>query len=81
MEKNRKRRNYSRVRTNVELPDLIEVQTKSFNDFITYGIGELFKEIGVIKDVSEKLELSFGDFEFDEPKYSILEAKNDMSYN
>lgn len=79
--KNRKRRNYSRVRTNVELPDLIEVQTKSFNDFITYGIGELFKEIGTIKDVSEKLELSFGDFEFDEPKYSILEAKkNDMSY-
>jgi len=79
--KNRQRLDFSRVKTHIELPNLIEVQTKSFNEFITHGVGELFKEIGVIKDVSEKLELSFGDFEFDEPKYSIWDAKrNDVSY-
>ena len=61
--KNRQRLDFSRVKTHIELPNLIEVQTKSFNEFITHGVGELFKEIGVIKDVSEKLELSFGDFE------------------
>ena len=33
--KNRVRRNYSRVQTNVELPNLIEIQTKSFEWFIT----------------------------------------------
>ncbi len=79
--KNRVRRNYSRVRTNVELPDLIEVQTKSFAGFIDYGLKELFKEISPIKDHGEKLELYFGDYEFDEPKYSIpLAKKNDANY-
>ena len=40
--KNRVRRNYSRVRTNVELPNLIEVQLKSFEWFMTTGLKELF---------------------------------------
>lgn len=80
--KTRVRRNYSRVQTNVELPDLIEVQTKSFNWFITEGMKELFKEISPIRDHGEKLELYFGDFEFDEPKYTIPLAKiNDANYS
>lgn len=79
--KNRIRRNYSRVQTNVELPNLTEVQTKSFNWFINEGIKELFREITPIKDHSEKLELYLGDYEFDEPKYSIREAmRNDVNY-
>ncbi len=80
--KNRVRRNYSRVQTNVELPNLIEIQTKSFDWFINVGIKELFKELSPIKDHSEKLELYFGDYEFDEPKYDIPEAKrNDANYS
>ena len=80
--KNRVRRNYSRVQTNVELPDLIEVQTKSFSWFITTGIKELFKELSPIRDHGEKLELYFEDFEFDEPKYTIPQAKrNDVNYS
>jgi DNA-directed RNA polymerase subunit beta len=79
--KNRVRRNFSRVQTNIELPNLIEVQTKSFENFITEGIKELFDEISPIKDHGEKLELTFGDFEFDEPKYTIpLAKKNDANY-
>ena len=80
--KDRVRRNYSRVQTNVELPDLVEIQTKSFSDFINNGIKKLFSEISPIKDHSEKLELYFGDIEFGEPKYSIEEAmKNDTNYS
>ena len=69
--KNRVRRNYSRVQTNVELPNLIEVQTKSFEWFVNEGLKELFKEISPIRDhvkeqgeVGEKtkLELYFGDY-------------------
>ncbi|MDY0064157.1 MAG: DNA-directed RNA polymerase subunit beta [Bacilli bacterium] len=79
--KNRIRRNYSQVQTNVELPNLIEVQTKSFEWFVNEGIKELFKELSPIKDHGEKLELYLGNYEFDEPKYSILEAKkNDVNY-
>ena len=80
--KNRTRRNYSRVLTNVELPDLIEVQTKSFDWFLEEGLKDLLKEFSPIKDHGDKLELYFGDYEFDEPKYTIPEAKrNDMSYS
>ena len=80
--KNRVRRNYSRVQTNVELPNLIEIQTKSFEWFITDGIKDLFTELSPIKDHSENMELYFGNFEFDEPKYTIPEAKrNDANYS
>ncbi len=80
--KNRVRRNYSRVQTVVELPNLIEIQTGSFQWFKTEGIKELFKEISPIKDHSEKLELYFGDFEFEEPKYDIQETKRrDENYS
>ena len=58
--KNRVRRNYSKVKTNVELPNLIEIQTKSFEWFLNEGIRDLFKEISPIKDYSEKYELYFG---------------------
>ncbi|HHU55114.1 MAG TPA: DNA-directed RNA polymerase subunit beta [Acholeplasmataceae bacterium] len=79
--KNRIRRNYSRVQTNIDLPNLIEVQTESFKWFLEEGIKELFAEISPIKDYSEKLELFLGDYEFEEPKYSIYEAKkNDVNY-
>ena len=80
--KNRVRRNYSRVQTNVELPNLIDIQTKSFEWFITEGLKELFTELSPIKDHGENMELYFGDFEFDEPKYTIPEAKrNDANYS
>lgn len=75
--KKRVRRNYSRVQTNVELPNLIEVQTSSFDWLVKQGIKELLAEISPIKDHSdgEKFELYFGDYEFDEPKYTVKEAK------
>ena len=71
------RRNYSRVQTNVELPNLIEVQTASFKWFMDEGLKALFKEISPIKDHNdgEKFELYFKDYEFDPPKYSIPESK------
>ncbi len=70
--KNRVRRNYSRVRTNVELPNLIEVQLKSFEWFMTTGLKELFAEISPIRDHGEKLELYFGDFEFEPPNRNTV---------
>lgn len=75
--RSRIRRNYARVQTNVELPNLIEVQTESFKWLLEDGIAELFKEISPIKDHGdgEKFELHFGTHEFDEPKYTIKEAK------
>ena len=71
------RRNYARVQTNVELPNLIEVQTGSFKWLLGEGLSTLFSEISPIKDHGdgEKFELSFLDHELDAPKYTIQEAK------
>ena len=73
----RVRRNYASVQTNVELPNLIEIQTKSFAWFLDEGLKSLFKEISPIKDHGdgEKFELHFMEHYFEEPKYTIKEAK------
>ncbi len=55
----------------VELPNLIEVQTKSYNWLLEKGIKELFEEISPIYDWTEKeLKLEFLNYYLDEPKYS-----------
>ncbi len=73
----RVRRNYASVQTNVELPNLIEIQTKSFAWFLDEGLKALFKELSPIKDHGdgEKFELHFMEHYFEEPKYTIKEAK------
>ncbi len=70
------RRNYSSVRTEVELPNLIEIQTKSFDWFVNEGLKELFETVSPIKSYDgENLALYFGDFKFEDPKYDVVESK------
>ena len=72
----RKRRNYSRIRNTYELKDLLEVQKKSYNQFINEGIKEVFTDLFPVENFSGTLSLEFGDYHFDEPKYSIRESKD-----
>ncbi|MEK7209352.1 MAG: DNA-directed RNA polymerase subunit beta, partial [Patescibacteria group bacterium] len=59
------------------LPNLLEVQINSYKWFINKGLREIFDEISPIEDYTgANLELSFGDYYFDEPKYSQDEAKD-----
>ena len=58
-------------------PDLVSIQTESFNWFKEKGLKELLKEVSPIADYSGKeFELHFKDFYFDEPKFSIEEVKD-----
>ncbi|MDD3129033.1 MAG: DNA-directed RNA polymerase subunit beta, partial [Candidatus Izemoplasmatales bacterium] len=80
--KTRERRNYSRVKSNVELPNLIEVQTESFKWFMETGLKELFQDISPITNFNGDVELYFGDFEFEPAKYSVKECKEkDLNYS
>ena len=80
--KKRDRRNYSKVKSNIDLPDLIRVQTESFKWFIEKGLQELFRDISPIQNFTENISLFFGDYLFDEPKYNISESKEkDMTYS
>jgi DNA-directed RNA polymerase subunit beta len=63
----------------MELPDLIEVQRRSYRWFYEEGIKELFQEITPIKDfIGRDLELYFDDYYLDEPKFdeTTSRAKN-----
>jgi DNA-directed RNA polymerase subunit beta len=72
----RERRNYSRVMMNIDLPNLIDVQTQSFDWFITQGLRELFDDISPIDNFTGDLELYFEGFDFSEPKYTLKEVKD-----
>ncbi|MFP4078655.1 MAG: DNA-directed RNA polymerase subunit beta, partial [Candidatus Izemoplasmataceae bacterium] len=77
----RERRNYSRVKSDVELPNLIEVQTSSFNWFVEEGLRELLTDISPIENFTGDLLMYFEDLEFGEPKHSIEDAKEkELSY-
>jgi len=58
------------------LPNLIEIQTNSYQWLIEKGLRELFDEISPIRDYGGKdLELSFGNYYLDDPKCTEAEAK------
>lgn len=80
--KKRVRRNYSRISSVLELPNLIEIQTSSFKRFLEEGIKEMFDDISPIKDHGGNLILEFIDYEIGKPKYTVLEAKErDVTYS
>jgi DNA-directed RNA polymerase subunit beta len=58
------------------LPDLIEVQKKSYAWFLKEGLADLFDEISPISDfMGRDLELYLADYYFDEPKFDEAESK------
>ena len=64
----RVRKSYARL-PQVEVPNLIEVQTNSFRRFKEEGLWGLFQEISPIRDFSgSRLELSFLDYKFEQPE-------------
>ncbi|MCC7025231.1 MAG: DNA-directed RNA polymerase subunit beta [Thermomicrobiales bacterium] len=49
------------------MPDLVQVQIESFEWFKREGLKELLQEISPISDHHKKMELTFGEYRFDEP--------------
>ena len=79
--KKAERRNYSRMRYDIDLPDLIEIQTKSFKWFIDEGIRELLEDISPIEGHNGDLKLYFEEHFLSEPKYDEQESKlRDVNY-
>ena len=72
----RQRRNFSKIKNTYELKDLLEIQKKSYDWFITTGIKEVFDDLFPVENFSGTLSLEFGDYHFDEPRYSIKESKD-----
>jgi len=77
------RMSYSKVEEVLEMPNLIEVQKKSYDWFIEKGLKEVLHDVSPICDFAGNLVLEFDDYYLDEnPKYSIEECKaRDATYS
>ena len=65
----------------IPLPDLIEIQTDSYNWFCSVGLRELFENFSPIEDYTGNIALDFLDFRIAEPKKTIDECKeSDSTY-
>ena len=71
----RERRNYAKTKNAIELSNLLEIQKKSYDWFITEGIKEVFEDIFPVESFTGNLSLEFDDYSFDKPRYSIKGCK------
>jgi DNA-directed RNA polymerase subunit beta len=89
--KKRIRKSFGRIPEAVQMPNLIEVQRSSYEQFlqretrpanrIDEGIEAVFKSVFPIKDFNERAVLEYVSFEFEEPKYDVEECiQRDMTY-
>ncbi|MEJ2000473.1 MAG: DNA-directed RNA polymerase subunit beta [Maritimibacter sp.] len=87
----RLRKYYGRIREVLEMPNLIEVQTSSYDLFLKSGdaaeptdgegIQGVFQSVFPIKDFNETAVLEFVKYEFEAPKYDVEECQQrDMTY-
>ena len=76
------RMSFSKSQFPCELPNLVEVQTKSFKWFLEEGLMEVLRDVSPITDHSEKLVIEFVSYSIDsKPKYTVEECKErDANY-
>ena len=89
--KKRIRKSFGRIPEAVSMPNLIEVQRSSYEQFlqretrqpdrIDEGIQAVFKSVFPIKDFNERATLEYVSYEFEDPKYDVEECiQRDMTY-
>ncbi len=71
----RERRNYAKTKNAIELGNLLEIQKKSYDWFMQEGIKEVFDDIFPVESFTGNLSLEFGEYSFEEPRYSIKGCK------
>ena len=87
----RVRKNFGRLAATIEMPNLIEVQKTSYENFLqrtlahekrtNTGLQEVFKSVFPINDYAERGTLEFVSYEFEEPKYDVEECiQRGMTY-
>jgi DNA-directed RNA polymerase subunit beta len=89
--KKRIRKSFGRIPEAVQMPNLIEVQRSSYEQFLQRetragerrvdGIEAVFRSVFPIKDFNERAVLEYVSYEFEDPKYDVEECiQRDMTY-
>ncbi|MEX1303976.1 MAG: DNA-directed RNA polymerase subunit beta [Rhodovibrionaceae bacterium] len=79
------RKDFGKIPEITRMPNLIEVQKTSYDQFLQVGVEakqrsdlglqEVFKSVFPIKDFSERAELQFVRYELEQPKYDVEECQ------
>lgn len=76
------RYNFGTINEIIEMPDLLNIQKKSFEWFLKEGIWEALKDISPIEDFTGTMALSFLDFSWGEPNADVDTCKmENMDYS
>ena len=78
----KERQTFSKISEVAEMPNLIQIQTKSYEWFIKEGLREVFEDISPIQDYAGNMVLEFVDYSLSEPpKYDQETCKErDATY-
>ena len=78
----KERMTFSKINEVAEMPNLIQIQTDSYDWFVREGFREVFEDVSPIKDYADNLVLEFIDYSLtDTPKYGQEECKErDVTY-
>ena len=81
----RLRRSFGKIRKIIDIPNLVEIQRRSYEDFLqrdvrpeeraNKGLQAVFKSVFPIKDFNETASLEFVSYELGEPKYDVEECR------
>ncbi|MGB8685488.1 MAG: DNA-directed RNA polymerase subunit beta [Candidatus Binatus sp.] len=85
------RRSFGKIKKIIEIPNLIEIQKRSYDDFLQVGVSTddradvglqaVFKSVFPIKDFNETASLEFVSYELGTPKYDVEEChQRGMTY-
>ena len=76
------RMSFSKIKEVLEMPNLIEIQKKSYEWFLEEGLTDVFTDVSPVTDYTGNLVLEFVDHRIDEqPKYGVQECKErDTTY-
>ncbi len=87
----RVRKKFGNITEIAEMPNLIQVQKRSYDDFLMandpeastgdHGLEAVFRSVFPISDFSERATLEFVRYEFENPKYDVEECQQrDITY-
>ena len=76
------RKSYQKHDEILKMPNMLQIQKNSYENFLKTGLQEVFRDVGTITDYTDNLELSFLDFSMNEPpKYTVDECRErDATY-
>ena len=90
--KKKYQKKFWKVKETLSIPNLIEVQKKSYNQFLSSrnisdsnlqkGLGKVFKSIFPIEELSDKATLEYLSFRLEKPKFDVEECRQrDLTYS